>query len=103
MISEIFVGVSTRIFVLVSVTFSSDKKTFTSGNIRETSFNSVMANAVIVERVCVLHKRDPILWLENEHHSITTTMGVRAPCFQGSSPLRVVHEPEGDVVIARHW
>jgi hypothetical protein len=101
MTSEIFVGVSTRIFTLVSITFSRGTATGVI-YIRETTFDSVMANAVIIGYVCILHERDPISWSQNKHHTITTTTGVWAPGFQGGSPLRVVHETKGDVVIPGH-
>lgn len=102
MISDMVVSVSTAIFTLVLVTFSRGTATRVQ-HIRETTFDSVMANAVIIGYVCILHERDPFLRSQNEHHAITTTTGVRTPGFQGGSPLCVVHEPEGDVVIARHF
>jgi len=101
MTSEIFIGVSTRIFTLISVMFS--RRTASRViHIRETTFDSVMANAVIIGYVCTLHESNPISWSQDEHHTITTTTGVRTPGFQGGSPLRVVHESEGDVVISGH-
>ncbi len=61
-----------------------------------------MANTVIIGYVRILHERDPLLGSKNEHHSIAATLGIRTPGFQGGSPLRVVHEPEGDIVIVGH-
>jgi len=71
-------------------------------NLRETSLDPVMANTIIVDHVCILHERDPFLGSENEHHSILATTGIRTPGFQGGSPLCIVHEPEGDIVVVGH-
>ena len=61
-----------------------------------------MANTVIVGQVCILHECDPFLGSENEHYSVLATTGIRTPGFQGGSPLCIVHEPEGDIVVGGH-
>ena len=71
-------------------------------DIRETGLDTVMADTVIIGRVGVLHECHPILRSEDEHYPIPAAMRVGTPGFQGGSPLGVIHEPKGNVVVARH-
>jgi hypothetical protein len=61
-----------------------------------------MADTVVIGQVGTLHERHPILRSEDEHHPIIASMRVGTPSFQGSSPLGVIYEPKGNVVVARH-
>ena len=61
-----------------------------------------MADAVIIGQVGILHERNPLLRSEDEHHPIVAAMRVMTPGFQSGSPLGVIYEPKGNVVVAGH-
>ena len=61
-----------------------------------------MADTVIIGRVSILHECHPILRSEDEHYPIFAAMRVGTPGFQSGSPLGVIHEPKGNVVVAGH-
>jgi len=61
-----------------------------------------MANTVIIGQVGILHERHPLLRSEDEHHPIVAAMRGGTPGFQSGSPLGVIYEPKGNVVVAGH-
>ena len=61
-----------------------------------------MADTVIIGQIGTLHECYPILRSEDEHYPIIASMRVVTPGLQGSSPLGVIYESKGNVVVVGH-